>query len=148
EVRSLPVPASGTGRDRFFQQWQGTRPHGLGWRRTLLGLAAAVILALGLAWLLVPKENPQEAPALRDQVVARSLKHYLNLAETLAADKQLQDLGELAGDLRVESFRQAKQNAVDSLRFLTHLYARVVQEGVVEKALGIPASQRRELVPA
>lgn len=108
--------------------------------RTLAGLAAAVLIAVG-GWLMVrPGNGPQsvakESP--RDPFLERIVQRDLALARARTADQRLDVLGGLAGDLSSEAQSLSKIANTDELRELSSMFHRIVNEGIVEQARKLP----------
>lgn len=120
--------------------------------RTLAGLAAAVLIAVG-GWLMVrPANGPQTAAGSppRDPFLERIVSHDLALAQARTADQRLDVLGSLAGDLSTEAQSLSKIANQDELRDLSGMFQKVVNEGIVEQArkmpdLALSQTQKKEL---
>jgi tetratricopeptide (TPR) repeat protein len=174
EMSRAPVPAVDPAtKARLFQQLD---PRGLaapgsstpapprGHRRRVNWLiftsaVAALFLGLILGWMLFgPREPPPpEGPSLpspsfragpvSDRLMGRLVEHHLELAGTLEPAEQLALLSRMADDLRGEALRLARQASPEELPLVTHLYERVLREGVAPRAWALPAGQRQQLLP-
>jgi hypothetical protein len=117
--------------------------------------AAALCLVLCLGWLVLREPEPEREQPLapggpaavrpvEESLVARVLERDLCLAEAAGPAEQLQALADMAADLHGESVHRARRHDPE---LLARLYERVVREGVVGRALALPAGQHGMLVP-
>lgn len=153
----LPLPTATPGARR----WSDRVP--------LFVAAAAVLLALGLGvgWSLSHLADPPPgdgpvaassrspaapaAPAApaggpREAVVSDILEKHIRLAESSSASEQLTLLADMAGELRGEALRMAKEGPVDDVPMVSNLYERLLCQGVVGRARTLPAEQRQGVV--
>jgi hypothetical protein len=91
---------------------------------------------------------PATLPRNEELLVARFLERDLRLTRTSSPGEQLQVLRDMADDLRGEALHRARQGAADDVPLVTGLYGRVVREGLVGRALALPAAQRPAQVAA
>jgi hypothetical protein len=133
------------------------QPLPVNWR--LVGRVAAVLLlALGVGWLLLPPrtrdadepsaEQMAAVGALRQQepLVARVLGYDLRLAGTFKPAEQFQILADLAHDLGAEALRSAGADNGVNLAAVSVGYAQVVRRGLVGRSRVLPAESRAKLV--
>lgn len=127
------------------------------WRIRAWAMVAAVLLAIGLGWLLgrdgssPPQETPlaSTSPRLAPttgrrtvDIVARAVAHDLSLAETFSPVMQTQALSALAADLCAEALRLAREGPLEDLPLVTSLYQRVLQRGLIGRARVLPADEQ------
>jgi hypothetical protein len=144
ELERLPARSAAAPRER--KRWP--RP----W------IAALVLLSAGLGWLLASRDGsapadrdvapPAALPRNEELLVARFLERDLRLTRTSSPGEQLQVLRDMADDLRGEALHRARQGAAADVPLVTGLYGRVVREGLVGRALALPAEQRPAQVAA
>jgi hypothetical protein len=119
------------------------------WGWALRG-AAALLIGAGFWWSLTPGppepegERPHANAPLRDRdVLARLLERHLRLAEGLPPGERLRVLAGMAADLRSESLRLADAGKEKDLPAVAALYRQVIREGVMPRARGLAAGERR-----
>ncbi len=169
QVRQLPLPpADFAARDQLWQRigaTAATAPHAGPVRprwpmqligRVLMGTAACWLL-LAVGWILgrstVPV-RPETAVAVQQpsaraaetSIILRVLRHDIRLAEAPDVDEQLTVLNLLAGDLKDEALRLARQGSAQDLTPLAELYERVLRDGIVRRAAALPDEKRAALV--
>jgi hypothetical protein len=113
-------------------------------RRTLTyigGLAAAVLVGIGLWQIVRPGGKPDVASApprhpLLDKVIQRNVA----LSRADSATKRLEILDALADDLSAETRGLARVADPEELKDLAELYRGVVNDGIVAQAERIPAT--------
>jgi hypothetical protein len=124
------------------------------WRIRAWTTAAAVLLGIGLGWLLgregspPPQETPLASMPPRPtsitgrrtlDIVARAVVHDLSLAETFSPVIQTRVLNALAADLCGEALRLAREGPLEDLPLVAALYQRVLQRGLIGRARMLPA---------
>src|SRR5262249_43486749 len=131
------------------------------WRRwavTALATAALVVFALGLSlgWSLSHRDGTPiaarpggKAPASgpREAIVDQILENNLRLAEVSTSPERLTLLANMAGDLRAEALRLAREGGTnEDVLLLSGLYERVVCQGMVGQAKTLQPQQQAGLV--
>lgn len=133
------------------RSWPGSLHRTLRKRRwALLGAAAAAtIIATVLAWSSFSPRLPTPGPEARlppgpDPLLVKLMERHLRLAKanTLPRDR-FEALADLADDLHGRSGPLAQANDADNLQVLAELYAKVVRDGVVERARALPVPDQR-----
>jgi hypothetical protein len=143
-LNALPVPAT---RSRV--------PSIPRWVYRAAALAAVLLLAIGLFWL-IPASRKKSGPeavtsdtrstastTTKDDVASRLLRRDMALAESFAPPEQLRELAGMASDLREEAFRQVQEESPPDLSLVANLYQRVLQVGIVGRAKVLPADASR-----
>ncbi|MBY0514118.1 MAG: hypothetical protein K2P78_09435 [Gemmataceae bacterium] len=103
------------------------------------GLAAAVLVGVGL-WLVVrPSGKPEvaQAPAPRHPLLDKVMQRDLALMRANKPEQKLDILGLLADDLAGETRSLSRAATPDELNELAGLYKQVVNDGLVKQAEGI-----------
>ncbi len=135
----------------FVNSWRG--------KATIFGTAASILLVFGLAmgWavssllhqnalppvVIAPPPPAKTGPT--ESVVGRVLETHLALAEASKSSDQVTLLADMAGDLRSEALRLAKEGPVEDVLLVSSLYERVVCQGVVGRIKTIPPDQQAAL---
>jgi hypothetical protein len=125
------------------------------WVYRAAALAAVLLLAIGLFWL-IPASRKKSGPeavtsdtprtvgtTTKDDVASRILRRDMALAESFAPPEQLRELAGMAGDLREEAFRQVQEESPSDLTLVASLYQRVLYVGVVGRVKVLPADASR-----
>lgn len=168
-VAALPVPAAPAGKKAGLLEdlaaeglvfpkvtapprraWSLPRPPA----KALAGLAAAVLVAVGLWSAVKGGKQPQVAarqPAPRHPFLEKVVRHDVALAKAKTPGDRLDALAGLAEDLAAESRGLALVAGADEMRELADLFRTVVADGVVEQAgrvppLALTPDQRRTLL--
>jgi hypothetical protein len=76
------------------------------------------------------------------------LDRNLRLAKARTPRKRLEALVDLADDLQGQARRLIRGAEVEDLQELARLFEQVVDEGIIRGAVGLPADQRPEVLPA
>jgi hypothetical protein len=169
ELKRLPSALeSSQVKDRLFQKLahlpassapltsQHQPPHAgkRSWHVRAWATAAAVLLGIGLGWLLGRVDSPpaQETPLASTpsrktpiagsrmvDLVARVVGYDLSLAETFSPVIQTRALSDLAADLCREALRLAREGPLEDLPLVAALYQRVLQGGLIGRARVLPA---------
>ncbi|MBY0251872.1 MAG: hypothetical protein K2X54_10900, partial [Methylobacterium organophilum] len=119
--------------------------------RVVAGLAAAVLVVVGGWWVARPKAPPPEMVESEDHPFLKQMAgRTAALARADAADKRLEILSGMAGDIAGETRTAARVSSAGELNDLARNYERVVKEGVVPQAKALPptmpAAERRRLI--
>jgi hypothetical protein len=117
--------------------------------------AAALLLAVGVAWLLSPLRPPHsvvqtgslpaDSSRIDPAVAGRVLQHDLRLAEASTPRDQFQALADMAADLHGETLRLSKLGATNERDMVGGLYQQLVREGLVGRAKAIPGLPDKEI---
>ncbi len=91
-----------------------------------------------------PGEQAVEPPG--DTLVARLMECDLRLAQAGTPRQRVQMLADLADALRDEAKVLARAAAPEALDTVTAMYARVIRDGLVNRAHALPGPERREVL--
>ncbi len=108
--------------------------------RTLAGLAAAVLIAVG-GWMMTRPgakiaDAKQSGPS--DPFLTKIVQRDLALAQARSADQRLEVLSGLADDVSAEARSLSKIANPEELHDLSGLFQKVVNEGIVEQVRKLP----------
>ncbi|MCI0703495.1 MAG: hypothetical protein L0241_20640 [Planctomycetia bacterium] len=99
------------------------------------GLAAAILLVIGIYWLWPNKQTPPVAEATQDHPLLKNLvAHDIALARASTPAKRFEILGGMADDLAVETRGMARIASADELKRMAGWYQKVVNEGIIQQA--------------
>jgi len=130
--------------------------------RWVAAAAVAASLLIAVTWIVArrPAANrsgddvaltegtsPSPLRAGAGGIVLRVAKLDVQLANPAAVEEQLDLLTQLAGDLKDEAIRLAKQGPSEDVQLLGDLASSVLRQGVVGRAARLPVGKRPELVP-
>jgi hypothetical protein len=166
QVRGLPPPPNPATKARLLThlatvpQTPASAPPSPPSRLYLRWVAAAAIAAsllVAWAWTIarrpalpdpptneeskVPSFHPEEAA-----IVVRVAEVDVRLARPAATEEPLDLMSRLAGDLKDEALRRARQEPSEAVLLLADLSAYVLRQGVVGRAAVLPAGQRPDRV--
>lgn len=121
-------------------QRHASRSWALPGARTLAGLAAAVLIAVG-GWMMTRPgakiaDAKQSGPS--DPFLTKIVQRDLALAQARSADRRLEVLSGLADDVSAEARSLSKIANPEELRDLSGLFQKVVNEGIVEQVRKLP----------
>jgi hypothetical protein len=158
----LPVPAAApTVKARFLETIEASSgPPPASPRRSWSPLvaAAALLVGLGLGFLLFGRghlaglppprtgssADPLAAQDNEDPLLARLVALNLELAQAPAIEHQLTLLAGMAGDLRAEAIRRARQGMATDLPLLSLLHERVLRSGMLRRAQRLQPQAREQ----
>ena len=148
-IKSIPSLERRTGRSIFVRAWS------LPAVKTIAGLAAAVLIAIGGWMMMKPGSGPdgtaKEREGPRDPFLEKLVQRDLALAQAKSPEQRLDVLGGLAADLSAESRSLSKIANPEELRDLSGMFQKVVNEGIVEQVRKLPEhaltqTQKHELL--
>jgi hypothetical protein len=102
------------------------------------GLAAAVLVAVGVWWLF-PKNGPKPETVMpEDPFLKRIVQRDLQLAKAATPAERLRALGGLADDLSAQARGLARVAGANELNDLARWYDKAVKDGVVNQVEKLP----------
>jgi hypothetical protein len=128
------------------------------------GVAAAIALLLLGGWAMryfdkgeklqakTPHENAGSIPVIPSprqrptELIDRLMACDLRLAEAATPRQRVQTLADLEDALRAEAKILGQVNAPEALQSVVLLYGKVVQQGIITCARGLPSGERREVL--
>jgi hypothetical protein len=128
------------------------------WAITAVAVAAILVFALGLSlgWslsqrdgVLIAGRSTGKGPATgpREAIVDQILENNLRLAEVSTSPERLTLLANMAGELRGEALRLAREGGTsEDVLLLSGLYERVVCQGMVGQAMALASKEQAGLV--
>jgi hypothetical protein len=151
----LLLPSSGEAKAALLEQILASEPvmprparagriPGTAWQRALLGLAAGVLLVLGVA-VYRGGRPPEASGTPSDPLLASLLKHNLDLAKDPTPEKTMTTLAAVARDLDDQTRRLARVAGSEDLRSLAALYDDVVRKGMLVHADEVPEENKQVL---
>jgi hypothetical protein len=155
----IPVPESSFRREVFLERLeQATVPFRERVKQTsqwlrrraypLAGVAAALLVCVTVWW--ANRETPV-APVKKSAVagkdlVTRLLDRDLKLAKAKTSQERVQELSNLAEELRGETRILATAADPGDLMKLAKLYGKVIDEGIIQRASALPEQERAKVL--
>jgi hypothetical protein len=140
-IRTKPVAPSSVGSGTFKRVGKWLTPKLLG------GLAAGVLVAIGGVWFLTrPKPTPTEpelAAKPKHELLARSVKHHVDLSKSATAPERLNIFTEWSAEVSAEAKDVYKAASREELSKFAALYESTVAGGVIEQAKKLEENPER-----
>jgi hypothetical protein len=134
-IRSMPVVPSSVGSGTFRnvgKMFRSVSP------KLLSGLAAGVLVTLGGVWFLTRPKQPVIEPELAEkpkhELLARSVKHHVDLSQSRTAPERLTIFTKWSVDVTAEAKDVYKAANRDEISKIAALYEVTVAQGIVEQA--------------
>jgi hypothetical protein len=134
-IRSIPVLPSSVGSGTFRNvgnMFRSVSP------KLLSGLAAGVLVTLGGVWFLTRPKQPVIEPELAEkpkhELLARSVKHHVELSRSRTAPERLTIFAKWSADVTAEAKDVYKAANREELSKIASLYESTVNNGIVEQA--------------
>jgi hypothetical protein len=131
-IRTKPVIPSSVGSGTFRSVGRLFTPKLVG------GLAASVLLAIGGVWFLTRPKAPTIEPELaskpKHELLARSVKHHVELSKSTTAPERLGIFTEWSAEVSAEAKDVYKAASREELSKIAALYESTVAQGIVEQA--------------
>jgi hypothetical protein len=150
-ITSSPVPAPIAPR---LPPWRKPWSAGLARLRPLWRVAAVVLLAFGIGWLIGALRSPSgesndptaSLPRAEEMLVSRFLERDRRLAGPAGPSDQVVVFNDMAVDLCSEAVHLARQGVVEDLALLADLHRRVVRRGILGRFRDVPQDRRAPLL--
>lgn len=111
------------------------------------GLAAAVLIAAGLAWYFKPNgPQPEFVETQKHPLLERIVARDIAMAGADTPAKRLEVLGGMAEDLAGETRGMARVASPAELKDLARWYDKVVTDGLVRHARTLPQGDKQKLL--
>jgi hypothetical protein len=134
-IRSIPVIPSSVGSGTFRnvgRMFRGVSP------KLLSGLAAGVVVMLGGVWFFnrpkPPAIEPELAEKPKHELLARSVKHHVELSQSRTAPERLTIFTKWSVDVTAEAKDVYKAASRDEIFNIAALYEATVAQGIVKQA--------------
>lgn len=120
-------------------------------KRLIAGVAALVLLLACGAWVVYQWSNTPDVSLAdpkpsRDILLASLVNCDVRLATATTPKERVEILADISQFLCDQSRAMALESSPEELHTLAKLYDKVIRDGVLKQAKGIPANQRRGII--